>query len=91
MKNKVPDGLSQWIEDIKRSSNDNNFPWHLEKIHLLDKLISVYITDEEDECSCQKVYEQNLRLKTWIRAISRSDSSFLIDHIKKIESELKIK
>ena len=46
------------------------------------------ITDEEEERSCQKVYEQNLRLKSWIRAVSGIDSSFLVDHIQEIESRL---
>ncbi|MEA3477496.1 MAG: hypothetical protein U9R60_04905 [Bacteroidota bacterium] len=95
MKHKVyiPEGLFQWIDDAKCGCDDRNSEWCQEKNRLLEKLKSVYdqnetITDEEEEHSCQKIYEQNLRLKTWIRAVSGSSSSFLVDHIKEIESQL---
>ncbi len=90
----IPEGLFQWIDDAKCGCEDRNSDWCREKNRLLEKLKSVYdqnktITDEEEERSCQKVYEQNLRLKSWIRAISGSSSSFLVDHIKEIESRIK--
>ena len=90
----IPEGLFQWIEDAKCGLDDRNSDWCREKTRLLEKLKSVYdqnetITDEEEEHSCQKVYEQNLRLKMWIRAVSGSDSSFLVDHIREIESKMK--
>ncbi len=90
----IPEGLFQWIDDAKCACDDRNSEWCQEKNRLLEKLKSVYdqnetITDEEEERSCKKVYEQNLRLKTWIRAVSGSSSSFLADHIKEIESCLK--
>ncbi len=89
----IPDGLFKWIDDAKCACDDRNSEWCQEKNRLLEKLKSVYdqnntITDEEEERSCQKIYEQNLRLKTWIRAVSGIDSSFLVDHIKEIETRL---
>ena len=89
----IPDGLFQWIEEARCSCDDRDSEWCREKDRLLENLKSVYdnnntITDEEEERSCQKVYEQNLRLKSWIKAVSGSDSSFLVDHIKEIESRL---
>jgi len=95
MKHKVyiPEGLFRWIEDAKCNCDDNNSEWCREKERLMKMIKSVYdanetITDEEEERSCQKVYEQNLRLKSWIRAVSGIDSSFLVDHIQEIESRL---
>lgn len=90
----IPEGLFQWIEDARCGCDERNSEWCREKNRLLEKLKSVYdhnetITDEEEESSCQKVYEQNLRLKTWIRTVSGSDSTFLLDHIREIESKLK--
>ena len=89
----IPEGLFQWIEDAKCGCDDRNSEWCREKGRLLEKLKSVYdnnntITDKEEERSCQKVYEQNLRLKSWIRAVSGIDSEFLLDHIKEIEGGL---
>ncbi|MEN8155665.1 MAG: hypothetical protein ABFS10_01850 [Bacteroidota bacterium] len=89
----IPEGLFKWIEDARCGCDDRNSEWCREKDRLLDKLKSVYdqnetITDKEEAKSCQKVYEQNLRLKSWIRAVSGSDSSFLVDHIKEIESRM---
>ncbi len=89
----IPEGLFQWIEEAKCSCDDRNSAWCLEKDRLLENLKSVYdrnntITDEEEEHSCQKVFEQNLRLKSWIKAVSGIDSSFLVDHINEIESRL---
>ena len=95
MKHKVyiPEGFFKWIEDARCSCEGNNSEWCREKDRLLEQLKSIYdinqtIDSEEEERSCRKVFEQNLRLKSWIRAISGIDSSFLIDHMREIESRL---
>jgi hypothetical protein len=89
----IPEGLFQWIDEAKCNCDERNSEWCREKDRLLENLKSIYnnnntITDEEEKRSCQKVYEQNLRLKTWIKAVSGIDSPFLVDHIKEIESRM---
>jgi hypothetical protein len=85
--------LFRWIEDARCGCDESSSEWCREKDRLLEQLKSVYdtnktIDDKEEERSCRAVYEQNLRLKSWIRAVSGIDFSFLVDHIKEIESRL---
>ena len=89
----IPKDLFRWIEDARCGCDGSDSEWCREKDRLLEQLKSVYdtnqtIDDEEEEHSCRKIYEQNLRLKSWIRAVSGIDSSFLVDHIKEIETRL---